>query len=312
MQNFHDALDHCGFADLGFSGPKFTWHGRRRGEWIWERLDRGVANYEWLTQFPTGRVKHLNCFTSDHRPILLSLDGNSEFQKWHRKPFQFVAMWISNPKCKEVVERAWDCAPNGTSMFVAATKLKRCKNQLKSWSRDYFGNVKQQIKHAKDHLWQVEEVSVRIGEHKDVVRWLPYLSHSNIISPKARSLIHRVCDLFLPNIRIWDPGRLASCFLPWEANMVWQIQVCEEGVEDTLIWPLTNDGEYSVTSASRMLISAEALLMPSSSSQDNNGVVWKKIWKIQTPNKIWHFICRVAKDSLPTKQNLRARHLPIS
>ena len=45
---------------------------------IWERLDRDVANYEWLTKFPTGRVGHLNCFTSDHRPILLSLDAGEE------------------------------------------------------------------------------------------------------------------------------------------------------------------------------------------------------------------------------------------
>ena len=71
MQNFHDVLDQCGFTDLGYSGPDYTWHGHRRGEMIWEHLDRGVANYEWLAKFPTGRVKHLNCFT---------LDG--EHQKW--------------------------------------------------------------------------------------------------------------------------------------------------------------------------------------------------------------------------------------
>nr|POF18361.1 putative ribonuclease h protein [Quercus suber] len=94
--------------------------------------------------------------------------------------------------------------------------------------------------------------------------------------------------------------------------MVRQIQVCEEGAEDTLIWPLTNDGEYSVRSAYCMLISTEALLMPSSSVQANNGMVWKKIWKIQTPNKIRNFIWRAAKDSLPIEQNLRARQLPIS
>ena len=45
MQNFREVLDHCGFVDLGFSGLEFTWHGRRKGEWIWERLDRGVAIY---------------------------------------------------------------------------------------------------------------------------------------------------------------------------------------------------------------------------------------------------------------------------
>ena len=51
-----------------------------------------MANYEWLAKFPTGRVKHLNYFTSDHRPILLSLDDNGEQQKWTRKPFRFEAM----------------------------------------------------------------------------------------------------------------------------------------------------------------------------------------------------------------------------
>ena len=59
MQSFQDALDSCGFVDLGFSGPDFTWHRRRRGELIWERLDHGVANYEWMARFPTSRVQHL-------------------------------------------------------------------------------------------------------------------------------------------------------------------------------------------------------------------------------------------------------------
>ena len=61
MENFWDVLDFCGFVDLGYLGPDFTWRGRRRGEMIWERLDRGFANYEWLTKFPTSRVRHLNC-----------------------------------------------------------------------------------------------------------------------------------------------------------------------------------------------------------------------------------------------------------
>ena len=56
-------------------------------------------------------------------------------------------------------------------MFIAATKLKRCKKRLKSWSRAHFGNVKQQIKHAKGQLWHAEEVLARTGEHKVVV-WI--------------------------------------------------------------------------------------------------------------------------------------------
>ena len=76
MQSFQEVLDEGGFVDLGYTGPDFTWHGRRRGELVWEHLDRGVANYEWLDRFPTGRVEHFHCFTSDHRPLLLNLDPN--------------------------------------------------------------------------------------------------------------------------------------------------------------------------------------------------------------------------------------------
>lgn len=60
-----------------------------------------------------------------------------------------------------------------------------------------------------------------------------------------------------------------------------------------------------------MLVSAESLLMPNSSSSGSNGLVWKKIWKIRVPNKIQHFIWCAAKGFLPMKQNLEARHLPI-
>jgi len=56
MQAFRDVLDVCGFMDLGFTGPEFTWQGVRHGQVIWERLDRGVANYDWMAKFPTATI----------------------------------------------------------------------------------------------------------------------------------------------------------------------------------------------------------------------------------------------------------------
>ena len=45
MQLFRDVIDECGFMDLGFFGPRFTWsrdfEDRRS---IWERLDKGLVN----------------------------------------------------------------------------------------------------------------------------------------------------------------------------------------------------------------------------------------------------------------------------
>ena len=119
---------------------------------IWERLDRGVANYEWLAKFPVGKVKHLNCFTSDYRPIILALNVDGEQQKWCQILFRFEAMQILDPGCRETITKAWDCAPNGTPMFVASQKLKKCKKGLKAQSRDHFGNVQKSITQLKDQL----------------------------------------------------------------------------------------------------------------------------------------------------------------
>ncbi|KAK7835542.1 hypothetical protein CFP56_023401 [Quercus suber] len=87
----------------------------------------GPANFlkNLFSQSVPGRVKHLNCFTSDHQPILLALNVDGEHQKWCRKPFRFKAMWISDPRCRETITKAWDCALDGTPMFVASQKQKK-------------------------------------------------------------------------------------------------------------------------------------------------------------------------------------------
>ena len=111
--------------DYGYSRPNFTWRGQRRGELIWERLDQGVANYEWLLRFPIGKVRHMHCFTSDHHLIILALDPNGETQRRRRKPFWFEAMWLTNLGCEEVFTRAWDCNVDSTPMFTTTKKLKK-------------------------------------------------------------------------------------------------------------------------------------------------------------------------------------------
>ena len=132
-------------------------------------------------------------------------------------------------------------------------------------------------------------------------RWLPNPTYNKIISPRRESSVSRVSELFYPDTRIWDPGKLEENFYPWEAEMVSRIQVCAGSVEDLLVWPLTSDGCFSVRSAYRFLASENLCSQPSSSSGIEQQHFWKKIWKIRAPNKIKHFIWRAAKDALPTK-----------
>ncbi|XP_075675253.1 uncharacterized protein LOC142644551 [Castanea sativa] len=167
MQAFRDVLDTCGFVDLGFTSLKFTWQGNRHGHVVWERWDRGVTNYDWMTKFPVATIRHLHYIAFDHRPILLLFDLNGEFVRWKRS---FEERWLVDRGCGDIVKKAWDVRPRGQPMYRVVHKIKTCKRMLHSWSKNHFGSVKGQIKKKKELLWKAEEVSAKGGSHEMVVQ----------------------------------------------------------------------------------------------------------------------------------------------
>ncbi|KAK4254233.1 hypothetical protein QN277_009640 [Acacia crassicarpa] len=88
--------------DLGFVGPPFTW--KRTGMEC--RLDRVLGSSTWQETFPNTVVKHINWYKSDHRPLLLQLDG--VVMKPHvDRPFQCLAAWVLDERFPPFVSRSW-------------------------------------------------------------------------------------------------------------------------------------------------------------------------------------------------------------
>ena len=95
MQQFREVIDECGFMDMGFEGSKYTWSKHfGNGISIWERLDRCLVTNSWFLKFGGSKVYHLNCTSSDHVPILISLSGL--IPPVRKKLFRFEQMWLSN------------------------------------------------------------------------------------------------------------------------------------------------------------------------------------------------------------------------
>lgn len=67
-EKFHrmSAFRDCQLLDLGFYGQKFTWTNKRKKTPILERLDRGLANADWIHLFPNSRLTSLPRLTSNH------------------------------------------------------------------------------------------------------------------------------------------------------------------------------------------------------------------------------------------------------
>ena len=109
MREFREALDFCGFRDLGFVGTAFTWcNNQFDGEVTWIQLDKGVATPSWSFLFPTVRMHHIAGTLSYHCPLWLCLDdGNIRFYKKAR-PFRFEVIRLKDERCEGVIKKPWD------------------------------------------------------------------------------------------------------------------------------------------------------------------------------------------------------------
>ena len=66
-------------------------------------------------------------------------------------------MWLVDRGCGDTVKKAWEMQPSGQLMYRVVTKIKKSKKMLKSWSKNHFGSVKNQIRSKKKLLWKAEE-----------------------------------------------------------------------------------------------------------------------------------------------------------
>ncbi|KAL5579343.1 hypothetical protein UlMin_011785 [Ulmus minor] len=89
IDDFRNAVDDCQICDLGFVGDPFTWCNNRPNDLIYERLDRGFGNIDWVNRFPNTTVEHLEAVCSDHRPLLFSFGlRQGILKRWGRDNFK--------------------------------------------------------------------------------------------------------------------------------------------------------------------------------------------------------------------------------
>jgi len=130
MQLFRDTIDECGFLHLGFVGLKFTWQKHfADGHSIWERLDQGLANNDWLMNFGGTRAHHLHSDSSDHSPIWI-VPASMEPPRF-QKSFHFKEMWLSDTRCTDTVEVVWSSQVSLDPFILTMHKVDKCGKKLK-------------------------------------------------------------------------------------------------------------------------------------------------------------------------------------
>ena len=157
-----------------------------------------------------------------------------------------------------------------------------------------------------DARWRVGD-----GQHVRIFtdRWLPNEGGFLLYSPGELHSEATVSKLINRTLGWWNVQLIDHCFHPPNATRIKALPLCSTPQLDVLIWPLEKSGKYSIKSRFRLLCegqdSAETLLQ---ASNEERGF-WKKLWKIQVPEKIKHFLWWACTNSLTTKENLVKRKI---
>ncbi|KAA3475509.1 reverse transcriptase [Gossypium australe] len=114
--------------DVGYSGNWFTWErGNLSKTNIRERLDRGVANVNWMFMFPEATIQHLVHSISDHCPLLITTKKEENKSSW--KTFKFEVWWVLEETFEAEVKFTWE-----TTLGDLLQKLEYLKKGLEKWA----------------------------------------------------------------------------------------------------------------------------------------------------------------------------------
>ncbi|KAF5470750.1 hypothetical protein F2P56_011241 [Juglans regia] len=107
MEEFNGFIDAAGLTNLRFEGNQFLWcNGQEGRAWSWAQLDRCLISSDFITRFPAGYMKYLPRTTSDHAPVLISLE--LEFLSYGFSAFKFQQMWMIHESFMDCVAKAWE------------------------------------------------------------------------------------------------------------------------------------------------------------------------------------------------------------
>ncbi|XP_026452163.1 uncharacterized protein LOC113352568 [Papaver somniferum] len=136
FENLRNFCSVFNLHDPGFSGPRFTWSNMQQGsDLILERLHRCLINQTAEDLFPKLCVNNLPRDSSDHFPMHIGFNYEDISMP---RPFHFMAMWIEDPTCRDIIPNAWSVNVVGSPAYKLKAKLLSTKKGLRDWNKSSF------------------------------------------------------------------------------------------------------------------------------------------------------------------------------
>ncbi|KAF4369418.1 hypothetical protein G4B88_029474 [Cannabis sativa] len=132
----HD--DISGDDGVGLSGGlMLLWEAGLKEKFMLEKLDRCLANSDWVNLFPQSRAFYLEWWCSDHKALVLDTEGGRDSNdggKALRSRFHFEEAWVEEEECSDIVREGWNTLDPCSSDWDFKSKTQRCGSRLNSWN----------------------------------------------------------------------------------------------------------------------------------------------------------------------------------
>nr|XP_011470584.1 PREDICTED: uncharacterized protein LOC105353269 [Fragaria vesca subsp. vesca] len=143
-EEFQTMSDVCELIHVDTKEAEFTWVRRRgfRGN-VELRLDRSLANLNWMEEWDQFDCCTLPRTCSDHNPLLMSF---SKFTGSRFSLFRFRKMWLEHKDFMSFVKGCWSSTTSfGCPYSVLQYKLRTLRKSLRTWNWEVFGDVHRRV-----------------------------------------------------------------------------------------------------------------------------------------------------------------------
>lgn len=150
----------------------------------------------------------------------------------------------------------------------------------------------------------------RIGDGTQVDIWQdPWLPRGVTRRPttqQGQAIISKVSELMNPVTEGWDVDLVHELFTEEDAQIILSIPVRPD-MEDFPAWHYDKRGRFSVKSAYHLGVS----IKEAEGQRDAGPSCGQHIWKLDLPGKVRMFLWRLAHNSLPTRMNIKRKHIQL-
>ncbi|GJV61297.1 RNA-directed DNA polymerase, eukaryota, reverse transcriptase zinc-binding domain protein [Tanacetum coccineum] len=153
MRDFQECIETIEVSDVNSTGLRFTWNQKPKGsDGILKKIDRIMANLEFVTSFVGANAVFQPYRISDHAPAILRLPMNLERKP---RPFKFYNLLVQHDRFKEVVTNVWSTQVSGFWIFKVVKRLKLLKKPFRNMLYDH-GNLHDNVKKLRHELDEVQ------------------------------------------------------------------------------------------------------------------------------------------------------------